>query len=149
MKHNSLSYPQIGRIICISKGDAQLIRELVDWLKSIHVNGRYIGVVFMRVGDSIMRRNIEEMEEIVAYLESKGVRRDWMGYVISRCFELLTFSMEEVKTRVSFFTNMGMNEQDFGTMVYDCPKVLGYYTLEEMKEKVRLHVLFFWYFNCN
>ncbi|XP_057527578.1 transcription termination factor MTERF2, chloroplastic isoform X2 [Amaranthus tricolor] len=136
LKHNSLSYPQIGRIICISKGDAQLIRELVEWLKSIHVHGRNIGVVFMRVGENIMRRNIEEMEEIVAYLESKGVRRDWMGYVISRCFELLTFSMEEVKTRVSFYTNMGMNEQDFGTMVYDCPKVLGYYTLEEMKEKV-------------
>lgn len=136
LKHNSLSHPQIGRIICMAKGDVQLIREHVEWLKSIHVKGRYIGVVFMRVGETIFKRSIEEMNEIVVYLETKGVRRDWMGYVISRCSELLAFSMEEVQTRVSFYTDMGMNEHDFGTMVYDYPKVLGYYTLAEMKQKV-------------
>ncbi|KAL2927462.1 Transcription termination factor MTERF2 chloroplastic [Bienertia sinuspersici] len=117
LKHHALSYPQIGRMICISKGDVQLIREQVEWLKSIHVKGRYIGIVFTRVGETILRRSVEEMDEIVEYLESKGVRRDWMGYVISRCAELLAFSMEEVKTRVSFYMDMGMNEHDFGTMV--------------------------------
>lgn len=136
LKHNSLSHPQIGKIICMAKGDVRLIKEHVEWLKSIHVKGRYIGVVFMRVGEIILKRSIEEMDEVVMYLETKGVRRDWMGYVISRCSELLAFSMEEVQTRVSFYTDMGINEHDFGTMVYDCPKVLGYFTLEEMKQKV-------------
>ncbi|KNA22174.1 hypothetical protein SOVF_036490 [Spinacia oleracea] len=136
LKHNSLSHPQIGRIICMAKGDVQLIRDHVEWLKSIHVNGRYIGVVFTRVGETILRRSIEEMDEIVVYLEAKGVRRDWIGYVISRCSELLAFSMEELKTRVSFYTDMGMNKHDFGTMVYDFPKVLGFFTLEEMNQKV-------------
>lgn len=95
----------------------------------------------MRVGEIILKRSIEEMDEIVMYLETKGVRRDWMGYVISRCSELLAFSMEEVQTRVSFYTDMGINEHDFGTMVYDCPKVLGYFTLEEMKQKVCSYVI--------
>lgn len=120
----------------MAKGDVQLIRDHVEWLKSIHVNGRYIGVVFTRVGETILRRSIEEMDEIVVYLEAKGVRRDWIGYVISRCSELLAFSMEELKTRVSFYTDMGMNKHDFGTMVYDFPKVLGFFTLEEMNQKV-------------
>ncbi|XP_021738611.1 transcription termination factor MTERF2, chloroplastic-like [Chenopodium quinoa] len=136
LKHNSLSHPQIGRIICMSKGDVQLIRRHVEWLKSIHVNGRYIGVVFTRVGETILRRSIEEMDEIVVYLKNKGVRREWMGYVISRCPELVAFSMEEVKIRVRFYTDMGMNNHDFGTMVYDFPKALGYFALEEMKQKV-------------
>jgi mTERF domain-containing protein len=29
-----------------------------------------------------------------------------------------------------------MNEKDFGTMVFDYPRVLGYFTLEEMNQKV-------------
>lgn len=136
LKHNSLSYPQIGRMICMSKGNLESVKYLVDWLKSIHVKGRYIGVVFMRIGDTILKRSTEELDEIILYLESKGVRRDWMGYVISRCAELLAFSLEEVKIRVRFYMDMGMNEHDFGTMVYDCPKVLGYFTLEDMNQKV-------------
>ncbi|GMH13438.1 hypothetical protein Nepgr_015279 [Nepenthes gracilis] len=135
-KHNSLSYPQIGRIICMSRGDLESVRQLSEWLKTIHVNGRFIGVVLTRVGETILSRSMEELDEIVEYLESKGVRRDWMGYVMSRCPELLAFSIEEVKTRVRFYMDMGMNEHDFGTMVYDCPKVLGYLTLEQMKYKV-------------
>jgi mTERF domain-containing protein len=31
---------------------------------------------------------------------------------------------------------MGMNENDFGTMVYDYPKALGFLSLEEMNSKV-------------
>lgn len=31
---------------------------------------------------------------------------------------------------------MRMNEKDFGTMVFDYPRVLGFFTLEEMNEKV-------------
>ncbi|KAK9667392.1 hypothetical protein RND81_14G253000 [Saponaria officinalis] len=136
LKHNSLSYPQIARLICVSKGNMRLIMELAEWLKSVHVKGRGIGIVFMRVGETIVKRSIEELDEIVLYLESKGVRRDWMGVVISRCANILAFDMEELKTRVSFYTDMGMNDHDFGTMLYDFPKVLGYFTLDEMKQKV-------------
>lgn len=136
LKHNALSYPQIGRMICMSKGNLESIRYLVEWLKSNHVKGRYIGVVFMREGESILRRSIAELDETVQYLENKGVNRDWMGYILSRCPELLAFSMEDLQTRVSFYTDMGMNEHDFGTMVYDFPKVLGYFPLEEMSLKV-------------
>lgn len=90
----------------------------------------------MRAGRNIMERSTEELDEIVDYLESNGVRMDWMGYVMSRCPELLSFSMEEVKIRSEFYLNMGMKENDFGTMVYDYPKVLGYLSLEEMNQKV-------------
>lgn len=120
-------------MICMLKGDFELIRFFVLWLNLIYVKGRYIGVVFMRVGEIILRRNMEELDEVILYLESEGVRRDWMGYVISRCFELLVFSLEEVKIRVSFYIDMGMNEYDFGIMVYDCFKVFGYFSLEDMK----------------
>lgn len=83
-----------------------------------------------------MERGIEELDDIVDYLESNGVRMDWMGHVMSRCPELLSFSIEEVKIRSEFYLDMGMNVNDFGTMVFDYPKVLGYLSLEEMKQKV-------------
>ncbi|KAH9613468.1 hypothetical protein KSS87_004890 [Heliosperma pusillum] len=136
LKHNSLSHPQIATLISVSKGNMGLIMKRAEWLKSVHVKGRSIGIVFMRVGEILVKRSIEELDEIVTYLESKGVRMDWMGYVISRCAEILAFDMKDLKTRVSFYTDMGMNDHDFGTMVYDYPKVLGYYTLDEMKLKV-------------
>ncbi|KAL9275938.1 Transcription termination factor MTERF2, chloroplastic-like protein, partial [Drosera capensis] len=104
-KHNELSYPQIGKIRCMPKGNLKHLRCLAEWLKGIH------------------------------YLDSKGVRRDWMGYIVGRGPELLAFSMDELKTRVAFYMDMGMKEHDFGTMVYDCPKVLGFLTLDEMKFK--------------
>ncbi|KAF2305921.1 hypothetical protein GH714_008876 [Hevea brasiliensis] len=111
-----------------------LIRP-AEWLKSIHVRGEFLGVVLTKAGDNILERSDEELAEIVEYLESNGVRRDWMGYVMSRCPQLLSYSMEEVKARVRFYLDMGMNEKDFGTMVFDYPRVLGYFTLEEMNQK--------------
>nr|XP_043609818.1 transcription termination factor MTERF2, chloroplastic [Erigeron canadensis] len=136
LKHNGLSYPQIGKLICNSRGNIESIRNTADWLKSIHVTGRFIGVALLRAGENVLERNIEELDDIVWCLEKNGVKREWMGYIVSRCPELLTFSMEELKTRMSFYFDMGMNEKDFGTMVFDFPKVLGFYTLEEMNEKV-------------
>jgi mTERF domain-containing protein len=87
-------------------------------------------------GESLMSRSFEELEEIIGYLESCGVRRDWIGHVVSRCPQLLTFSFDELQTRVRFYTDMGMNEHDFGTMVYDYPRALGFLSLEEMNSKV-------------
>ncbi|XP_021896750.1 transcription termination factor MTERF2, chloroplastic isoform X2 [Carica papaya] len=136
LKHNDLSYPKIGKLICSTRGNLDSIRRLVEWLKSIHVKGEFLGVVLTRSGDNILERSDAELDELVEYLESTGVRRDWMGFVMSRCPELLCFSMEEVKTRVEFYMDMGMNEKDFGTMVFDCPKVLGFFTLEDMSQKV-------------
>lgn len=136
LKHNSLSYPQIGKLICASKGNIECIRCLAEWLKTIHVNGRYIGVTLTRAGGNILERGIEEFNEIVEYLEDNGVRRDWMGYVVSRCPEVLTFSMDELRSRAEFYLTMGMDKNDFGTMLFDCPKVLGYFSMEEMNRKV-------------
>ncbi|KAK9286085.1 hypothetical protein L1049_014465 [Liquidambar formosana] len=136
LKHNSMSYPQIGKLICMSRGNLESIRRLVEWLKGIHVKGRFPGVALMKAGEAILERSTEELDEIVEYLESNGVRRDWMGYVMSRCPQLLSYSIEEVKSRVGFYLDMGMNEKDFGTMVFDYPKVLGFFTFEEMNQKV-------------
>ncbi|KAF3435704.1 hypothetical protein FNV43_RR22796 [Rhamnella rubrinervis] len=135
LKHNLLSYPQIAKLICMSKGNLESIIRATEWLKSNHVKGRFIGVALMKA-EHLLDRGNEELDEIVDYLEINGVRRDWMGYVISRCPQLLSCSMEEIKTRVGFFLNMGMSSNDFGTMVFDFPRVLGYYTLTEMNEKV-------------
>ncbi|KAH1030726.1 hypothetical protein J1N35_042900 [Gossypium stocksii] len=136
LKHNNLSYPKIAKLICMSKGNLDSIRRLVEWLKTVYVKGEFLGATLLKSGDDILHRRLEELDEIVDYLESNGVRRDWMGFVISRCPRLLSYSMEEVKMRVEFYLNMGMNENDFGTMVFDYPGVLGYFTLEEMNQKV-------------
>lgn len=100
------------------------------------MKGRYIGVTLTRAGGNILERSIEEFHEIVEYLEENGVRKDWMGYVVSRCPELLTFSMDELRSRAEFYLNFGMNKNDFGTMLYDCPKVIGYFSMDEMNQKV-------------
>ncbi|PWA50434.1 hypothetical protein CTI12_AA471310 [Artemisia annua] len=136
LKHNGLSYPQIGKLICSSKGNIESIRSTADWLKSIHVSGRFIGVALLKAGENVLERSTIELDEIVWYLEKVGVKREWMGYVVSRCPELLSFSMDELKTRTDFYFDMGMNEKDFGTMVFDFPKVLGFYSLDEMNQKV-------------
>ncbi|MED6134371.1 Transcription termination factor mterf2, chloroplastic [Stylosanthes scabra] len=136
LKHNELSYPQISKLILLSRGRIDLIRDRVQWLKSLHVKGEFLGVTLVKGGENILHRSYKELDEIVEYLVSKGVRRVWMGYVISRCPQLLSYSLEEVKTRVAFYVDMGMNENDFGTMVFDFPRALGYLTLEEMNQKV-------------
>ena len=136
LKHNSLSYPQIGKLICKTKGNLESITCLAVWLKSVHVKGEFIGYVMLKSGEHVLERGNEELDEIVKCLENNGVRREWMGYVLSRCPQLLSFDMEEMRTRVGFFLDMGMNEKDFGTMVFDYPRVLGFYTLTEMNEKV-------------
>ncbi|XP_010429091.1 PREDICTED: transcription termination factor MTERF2, chloroplastic-like [Camelina sativa] len=136
LKHHEFSYNRIAKIICMSKGNLDSIRIMIEWLKTIHVKGEFIGVAFLRSGENILQRSREELDEVVEYLESNGVRRDWMGYVVGRCPELLSFSMEEVKSRVDFFLKMGMNQNDFGTMVYDYPKIIGYFSFEQMETKI-------------
>ncbi|XP_062093254.1 transcription termination factor MTERF2, chloroplastic isoform X2 [Humulus lupulus] len=136
LKHNSLSYPQIRKLICMSKGDLESIIRLANWLKSMHVKGRFIGLAMLKGGESVFKRGSEELDEIFEYLERNGVRKEWTGYVLSRCPQLLSYSFEEIKTRVGFFLDMGMNDKDFGTMVFDYPRILGYFTLTEMSEKV-------------
>ena len=141
LKHNSLSYPQNGKLICLSKGNLESIIRLANWLKSMHVKGRFIGLAMLKGGESVFKRGSEELDEIFEYLERNGVRKEWTGYVLSRCPQLLSYSFEEIKTLVGFFLDMGMNDKDFGTMVFDYPRVLGYFTLTEMNEKVVLHSL--------
>ncbi|XP_031278695.1 transcription termination factor MTERF2, chloroplastic [Pistacia vera] len=136
LKHNGLSYPKIAKLICMSRGNIECIRRLAEWLKSIHVKGEFLGVALLKSGGNVLERSHEELGEIVDYLESNGVRRDWMGYAMSRCPQLLSYNIEELKTRVHFYLDMGMNANDFGTMVFDYPRVLGFFSLEEMNQKV-------------
>ncbi|KAH7661017.1 mTERF domain-containing protein mitochondrial protein [Dioscorea alata] len=135
LKHNSMTYPQIGKLLCMSSGDLEPVRELVEWLKSIYVKGMCLGGVVTKAGP-IWERNLEELEEIVNFLEKKRVRKEWIGYVVSRCPQLLGMTMDELKIRVRFYLDMGMSENDFGTMVFDYPRALGYYSIEEMHSKV-------------
>lgn len=136
LKHNELSYNQIGKLICKAKGNLDSVRHLAEWLKTINVRGRFIGAVLMRARGNIFSRSFEEFEENVEYLESKGVRREWMGHVVGHCPEVLSLTMEQLKLRVEFYMNMGMDEEDFGTMLFDFPKVVGFYPMEEMHQKV-------------
>jgi mTERF domain-containing protein len=120
----------------MSRGKIESIRRVVEWLKSIRVKGEFLGVALTKAGENILERSNDELDEIIDYLECNGVRRDWIGYVVSRCPLLLSYSLEEVRARVQFYLDMGMNEKDFGTMVFDYPRVLGQFTMEEMNEKV-------------
>ncbi|XP_065857781.1 transcription termination factor MTERF2, chloroplastic [Euphorbia lathyris] len=136
LKHNSVSYPKIAKLLCTSRGNIKSIIRVVEWLKGIHVKGDFLGSALIKAGDNILERSNEELDDIVEYLESNGIRRDWIGYVMSRCPHLLSYTLEDVKARVKFYLDMGMNEKDFGTMVFDYPRALGYFTLEEMNQKV-------------
>ncbi|KAG4988391.1 hypothetical protein JHK82_030732 [Glycine max] len=138
LKHNAISFPRIAKLILMSRGNLEAVRSFVEWLKSVYVKGEFLGVVMVNAGDNIFQRSHAELDEIVLYLESNGVRRDWMEYVISRCPQLLSYSLDEVKTRAQIYHDMGLNEKDFGTMVFDFPKVLGYYSMEEMNAKMTI-----------
>ena len=124
----------------MSKGNLESITRVANWLKSMHVKGRFIGLAMLKAGVGVFERKNKELDEIFEYLESNGVRKEWMGCVLSRCPQLLSYTFEEIKTRVGFYKDMGMNDGDFGTMVFDYPRVLGYFTLTEMIEKV-VHTL--------
>ncbi|XP_043713782.1 transcription termination factor MTERF2, chloroplastic-like isoform X1 [Telopea speciosissima] len=137
LKQNSLKYPQIGKLICMSCENLELIRQKIEWLKTIHVKGEFLGVTLEKAGGNILQRSIQELDEVVCYLESNGVRREWMGSVVSRCPPLLGYPMEEMKARVNFYLDMGMDKKDFGTMVFDYPKALSFFTLEDMNSKVQ------------
>ncbi|KAK8963840.1 hypothetical protein KSP40_PGU007924 [Platanthera guangdongensis] len=135
LKHNSLTYPQIGKLICLCSANLEPVRRVAEWLKTIHVKGNYLGYVLVKAS-CILEHNLEILDGIVDYLEKMGVRKEWMGYVVSRCPKLLTLSMDDIESRVKFYMQMGMDEKDFGTMVYDYPKVLGFFSMEDMNSKV-------------
>ncbi|XP_011088397.1 transcription termination factor MTERF2, chloroplastic isoform X3 [Sesamum indicum] len=107
LKHNSLSYPQIGKLICASRGNLYSIRGLAEWLKSIHVKGRFIGVALTRAGGNVLERSLQELDEIVEYLESNGVRRDWMGYL------------------VAYLKDFGLNNEDVGRLLAFKPQLMA------------------------
>lgn len=97
MKQNGLSYPKIANLICMSRANLESIRLLAEWLKSVHVKGEFLGAALLKTGGNILEKSNEELDEIVEYLESNVVRRDWTGYVMSQCPQILSYSIEEVK----------------------------------------------------
>ena len=135
LKHNSLTYPQIGKVICSWAGDLERLKRVAEWLKSIHVKGSFLGFALTRT-ENLVDRCIDELEEVVDYLEENGVQRDWMGVVVGRCPKILDLSMEDLERRVDFYLKMGMSRNDFGTMVFYYPKALGFFNLDEMDDKV-------------
>ncbi|KAG9442675.1 hypothetical protein H6P81_018529 [Aristolochia fimbriata] len=136
LKHNSLTYPQIGKLICMTSSEDidSTLRSLILWLKTVHVKGKFLGYVLTR--EDILHRTTADLEEIAHFLEAHGIKRDWMGFILSRCPEILSFTMQEVKSRVNFYLNMGMSDRDFGTMVFDYPKALGSFSIQLMSAKV-------------
>ena len=83
LKHNSLSYPQIGKLICMSKGNLESFIRLANWLKSMHVKGRFIGHAILKGGKSVFKRGSEELDEIFWVFGEK-----WSQERVDRlCFE--------------------------------------------------------------
>ncbi|XP_057842577.1 transcription termination factor MTERF2, chloroplastic isoform X1 [Cryptomeria japonica] len=136
LKHNQMSFPRIGELVSAAADDLEGLRLRVRWLKSIHVKGRYLGVVLTK-NERIIRRPIEDLDCNVQLLENSGVAMDWMGFIISHCPEILSFDIEELKCRVNFFLELGMSDKDFGTMLFEYPKVIGFFTLEDMNNKAK------------
>jgi mTERF len=145
MKHNSMTYIQIGKIICACNKDLSHIRRMAEWLKSVNVKGQFLGPTMARAGPTLLNLKFEQLEDNLDFLERYGVRNEWIGYVVTKCPQLLVMSIEELDTRICFYKEMGLNERDFGTMVFDYPRALGYFSLEEMKSKV-LSVAFIYFF---
>ncbi|KAF3323911.1 mTERF [Carex littledalei] len=136
LKHNSMTYPQIGKIICKCNNDLNHICCMAEWLKSIHVKGQFLGPTMVKAGPTLLDLKFEQLEENIDQLERYGVRNEWIGYVVTKCPKLLVMSVEELEARICFYQEMGLNERDFGTMVFDYPKALGFFSLEEMQSKV-------------
>lgn len=141
-----MTYPQIGKIICKCNNDLNHIRRMAEWLKSIHVKGQFLGPTMVKAGPTLLDLKFEQLEENIDQLESYGVRNEWIGYVVTKCPKLLVMSVEEMEARICFYKEMGLNERDFGTMVFDYPKALGFFSLEEMQSKVLFWVFFFFSF---
>lgn len=131
-----MTYPQICKIICKCNNDLNHIRRMAEWLKSIHVKGQFLGPTMVKAGPTLLDLKFEQLEENIDQLESYGVRNEWIGYVVTKCPKLLVMPVEEMEARICFYKEMGLNERDFGTMVFDYPKALGFFSLEEMQSKV-------------
>ncbi|KAK9165526.1 hypothetical protein Scep_000717 [Stephania cephalantha] len=134
--HHHVVYNQNKSIIRAKKNNLEYFSRALSVVEKDLCEGEFLGFVMVKAGRGVLGRSIEELEEIVAYLESNGVRRVWMGFVVTRCPLVLSYSIDELRSRVEFYMDMGMNEKDFGTMIFEYPKALGAFTMEEMKSKV-------------
>eukprot|EP00249_Psilotum_nudum_P005649 c19085_g1_i3 orf=381-1952(+) len=136
LNRNGLTAFQIGNLLSRVEDYNGVLQPVINWLKSINVRGRDLGIVLKRQ-PCILERSIEELNDVVELLEMNGVKKGWIGLMVRRSPILLSLGCEELQERVAFFTDLGINSDDFGAMVSNFPAVLGHFSLEEMQGKVK------------
>ncbi|KAL2630783.1 hypothetical protein R1flu_015469 [Riccia fluitans] len=135
LKHQNLTVPRIGSLICLADENLERIRPRVELLKSIYVHGRELGAVIERE-PSILSQSIEELQNTVKILENAGIERKWLGLVVNRSPGVFAVGNEVLLRKISMFVDLGIPPEDFGRLVFKFPAVLGHLSLEEMRSKV-------------
>ncbi|KAM7261776.1 hypothetical protein ACFE04_020853 [Oxalis oulophora] len=95
----------------MSKGNLESIRPIVEWLKMIHVRSKFLGVVLLKSGETILERSREELDEVVDYLESNG---HW-GY----------YTLDEMNEKVNYLKEFGLNHEQVGRLLAFKPQLMG------------------------
>ncbi|KAJ7565007.1 hypothetical protein O6H91_02G044200 [Diphasiastrum complanatum] len=135
LKHNGITVPRVGFLVCQAGDQLDIIRPRVEWLKNIYVKGRDLGVVLSRE-PSILEQSEEELNNTVSFLEDSGIRKDWIGWVVSRSPGVLALSTDELHEKVMFLSELGMEKEQFGAMIFNFPALLVRFSKEEMQIKV-------------
>ncbi|KAG6551731.1 hypothetical protein Mapa_006821 [Marchantia paleacea] len=135
LKHQNLSVPRIGSLICLADENLGRIKPRIEVLKSIYVKGRELGVVIERE-PSILDQSLAEIHNTIQILETAGVERKWLGLVVSRSPRVFSVGSDELLQKISMFTDLGISPEDFGLLVFKFPAVLGHLSVEEMLSKV-------------
>lgn len=135
LKHNSFSAQRIGKLVYWVEDYEGALLPKVQWLKSINVQGRDLGVALTRE-PRILERSIEDLKDSVELLENSGIKREWIGWVVRRSPKILACEKEELQERVAFYSRLGIKPEDFGKMAYNFPASLGHFSLDEMCSKL-------------
>lgn len=135
LKHQNLSVPRIGSLICLADENLERIKPRIEVLKSIYVKGRELGVVLERE-PSLLDQSLAEIHNTIQILETAGIERKWLGLVVSRSPRVFSVGSDELLQKISMFTDLGVSPEDFGLLVFKFPAVLGNLSVEEMLSKV-------------
>ncbi|CAM6127598.1 unnamed protein product [Calypogeia fissa] len=135
LKHQNLTAPRIGRLICTADESIGRIKSRIQWLRTIYVKGRDLGVVIERY-PQILNLPFQDLNEKVEILETAGVQRKWLGVVVARQPKVLTVSADELREKISMITELGLSAEQFGIMVFRFPAIVGHFSVEEMQLKV-------------
>ncbi|KAL3688724.1 hypothetical protein R1sor_015033 [Riccia sorocarpa] len=135
LKHQNLTVPRIGSLICLADEKLERIKPRIELLKSIYVKGRELGAVIERE-PSILTQSLEELQNTVSILETAGIERKWLGLVVNRSPCVFAVGNEVLLRKISLFADLEIPPEDFGRLVFKFPAVLGYLSVEEMRSKM-------------